>query len=47
VLYLHLLDVPGGDGVRQAKAAALQVERRVIEAMGSRAEIAALGEEQP
>jgi multicomponent Na+:H+ antiporter subunit E len=46
VLYLHLLDVPDADGVAQAKAEALQVERRVIEAMGSRAEIAELDEEK-
>jgi len=42
VLYLHLLDVSGPDGVPRAKAEALNVERRVLRAMGSRAEIEAL-----
>ena len=42
VLYLHLLDVSGPGGVESAKAEALRVERRVLHAMGSRAEIAEL-----
>ncbi len=42
VLYLHLLDVAEPDGVAKAKAAALDVERRVLKAIGSNAEIAAL-----
>ncbi|MFT3862469.1 Na+/H+ antiporter subunit E [Micropruina sp.] len=42
VLYLHLLDVRASDGVAKAKAEAVRVERRVLQAMGSKAEIAAL-----
>ena len=42
VLYLHLLDVSGPDGVQRAKAEALKVERRVLRAMGSSAAIEAL-----
>lgn len=39
ILYLHLLDVGDGAGVAAAKSEALQVELRVLEAIGSRAEI--------
>lgn len=42
VLYLHLLDVAEEDGVAKAKEEALAVERRVLRALGSKAEIAAL-----
>ena len=41
VLYLHLLDVAELDGVEVARREALDVERRVLESMGSDAEIAA------
>jgi len=41
VLYLHLLDVAEPDGVESARREALDVERRVLESMGSDAEIAA------
>lgn len=47
VLYLHLLDVNEPDGVAKAKAEALDVERRVLRAMGSNAEIAALEDKEP
>jgi len=42
VLYLHLLDVAEPDGISQAKQEALAVERRVLKAMGSKAELEAL-----
>lgn len=40
VLYLHIVDTKDEGGVEQARAQALEVERRVLEAMGSSAEIA-------
>ncbi|MCW3158330.1 Na+/H+ antiporter subunit E [Micropruina sonneratiae] len=41
VLYLHIVDTEEqAGGVEQARARALEVERRVLEAMGSKAEIA-------
>ncbi len=42
MLYLHLVDVSGPDGVEQARREALKVERRVLEAIGSTSELAAL-----
>lgn len=42
VLYLHLLDVDEADGVGRGKDEALAVERRVLKAMGNKAEIEAL-----
>ena len=42
VLYLHLVDVSGPDGVEESRHHALEVERRVLEAVGSDAELAAL-----
>ncbi|HOQ53522.1 MAG TPA: Na+/H+ antiporter subunit E, partial [Micropruina sp.] len=49
VLYLHLVDVVGDQGVEEARAAALDVERRVLEAMAGTSEIAAIRrqEERP
>ena len=46
-LYLHLVDVTGPDGVEQARHEALEVERRVLEAIGSRSELAALRANTP
>ena len=46
-LYLHLIDVSGPDGVQRAKTEALDVERRVLRAMGSTAEIEALERKEP
>lgn len=47
-LYLHLLDVAGPEGVERSRAEALDVERRVLRAMGSSAEISAVeSKEQP
>jgi len=43
-LYLHLVDVTGPDDVEHARTHALTVERRLLEAIGSKADIAALGE---
>ncbi len=40
MLYLHLVDVDLNEGVEQAREAALDVERRVLEAMASSEEIA-------
>jgi len=42
VLYLHLLDVEKQGGIQAQRAHVLAVERRVIRALGSREEIAAL-----
>jgi len=42
VLYLHLLDVEREGRIEAQRANALAVERRVVRAIGSRAEIAAL-----
>lgn len=39
-LYLHLVDVDPDEGVEQAREAALDVERRVLEAMANSREIA-------
>ena len=50
VLYLHLLDVRGEGAIDAQRAHVLAVERRVLRALGSREEIAALDpdpEEQP
>jgi len=50
VLYLHLLDVRGEGAIDAQRAHVLAVERRVVRALGSREEIAALDpdpEEQP
>jgi len=50
VLYLHLLDVRGEGAIEAQRAHVLAVERRVVRALGSREEIAALDpdpEEQP
>ena len=44
VLYLHLVDLPEADTVEQARQAALDVERRVLEAFGSDIEIARVHE---
>jgi len=46
VLYLHLLDVAELDGVEVARREALDVERRVLESMGSDAEIAAFRQKE-
>jgi multicomponent Na+:H+ antiporter subunit E len=46
-LYLHLVDVAGPEGVEQARQQALEVERRVLEAIGSTAELAAFREKEP
>ncbi len=43
-LYLHRVDVAGPDDVEHARTHALTVERRLLEAIGSKADIAALGE---
>lgn len=42
VLYLHLVDVSGPDGVEESRQHSLEVERRVMEAVASDAELAAL-----
>ena len=42
VLYLHLLDVERQGGIEAQRAHVLAVERRVVRALGSRKEIAAL-----
>jgi multicomponent Na+:H+ antiporter subunit E len=42
VLYLHLLDVERQGGIEAQRAHVLAVERRVVRALGSREEIAAL-----
>lgn len=42
MLYLHLVDVSGPDGVEESRRDALEVERRVLEAIASDAELAAL-----
>ena len=42
MLYLHLVDVSGPDGVEESRHNALEVERRVLEAIASDAELAAL-----
>ena len=42
VLYLHLLDVRGEGAIEAQRAHVLAVERRVVRALGSREEIAAL-----
>ncbi|MFT4296491.1 MAG: Na+/H+ antiporter subunit E [Micropruina sp.] len=42
MLYLHLVDVDGPDGVEHARRESLKVERRVLEAIGSNAELDAL-----
>ena len=42
MLYLHLVDVSGPDGVEESRRNALEVERRVLEAIASDAELAAL-----
>ena len=42
VLYLHLLDVEREGRIEAQRAHVLAVERRVVRALGSRAEIAAL-----
>jgi multicomponent Na+:H+ antiporter subunit E len=42
VLYLHLLDVEREGRIEQQRAHVLDVERRVVRALGSRAEIAAI-----
>ena len=44
VLYLHLVDLPDSGGVEPARQAALDVERRVLEAFGSDMEIARVRE---
>lgn len=46
-LYLHLVDVTGPDGVERAHHEALEVERRVLEAIGSTSELAALRANTP
>lgn len=47
-LYLHLVDVTGPDGIEDSRRSALTVERRLLEAIGSTSDIAALREkEQP
>lgn len=42
MLYLHLVDVSGPDGVEESRHNALEVERRVLEAIASDTELAAL-----
>ncbi|MGO4361819.1 Na+/H+ antiporter subunit E [Terrabacter sp. 2TAF16] len=42
VLYLHLLDVRGESAIEAQRAHVLAIERRVVRALGSREEIAAL-----
>ncbi|MBW8730737.1 MAG: Na+/H+ antiporter subunit E [Terrabacter sp.] len=42
VLYLHLLDVRGDSAIEAQRAHVLAIERRVVRALGSREEIAAL-----
>ena len=42
MLYLHLVDVSGPDGVEESRQHSLEVERRVMEAVASDAELAAL-----
>lgn len=45
-LYLHLVDVTGSDGIERARESALTVERRLLDAIGSKADIAALREKE-
>jgi multicomponent Na+:H+ antiporter subunit E len=47
VLYLHLLDVDGEGAIEAQRAHVLEVERRVVRALGSREEIDALETDGP